>query len=304
MRRRLAPAPAQTAFLLALPADCLQSVLQQLDPPSLARAGGTCAALLGASRERVLWRRHCLALWSDDPNAADAGPCRYARRRLLFRGVRLCCTGMPPAERRRAHALVAAMGGDFDCDLHVAGPRRCTHLLCGDTATEKTRAAWDGALVRSRASLEPRPHVVRPSWLDACVADALVVDVARRGAAGHRNRPGATARDFSAPPLLGAVVCCTGLSRTLRQAVEADVRALGGVYEASLTSRCTHLLAHPHAVPPGGAAGGSTSSAGASMGAGPKLALARRRRTPVVDICWLREVMCSRAPIAAQPFLL
>lgn len=292
-RRRLAAPPRpQTAPLLALPTDCLHCVLRQLAPLDLARAGGVCAALRGAAHERSLWRPHCLAVWPEDPDPSGAGARRYALRWRLLRGVRVCCTGLAPADRQRAHALVAAAGGAFDGALHLTGERRCTHLLCGDAATEKARAAWDaghgwaGWRRRPPRPDEPPVYVVRPTWLARCIADAN-----RPGTLGHRNRPGCVPRDFAAPPLLGAVVCCTGLSRVLLERVEVDVAALGGEFEASLTARCTHLLAHRAAV--GGA--GSASQ---------KLALARRRGTPVVDVGWLREVAAQHRPVGTSRYLL
>ena len=67
-----------------------------------------------------------------------------------------------------------------------------------------------------------------------------------------------------------------------------------GAYSAALDGGTTHLLVHRSHVAAGPAAADPSK----------KLAHARRRALPVVDVAWLRLVVQTRRPQALEPFLL
>lgn len=266
--------------LHVLPTDALWLVLSRLAAEDLARFARTSRALRAAAAAPALWSPHCLQLWPEDPVPTDASPARYAQRVGLFSGVLLCCTGMAPAAKAVAHRHVVAMGGRVESNLTVSvatGAPSATHVLAGDAFTQKAKAA------------RGRTRLLRPEWVEHSVAAGAL-------------RP---LDAYCCQLLLGASLTSTGLSLQLRAHVAADVERLGGVYEAALTRRTTHLLVQA----PASVEQAPASIAGLSMlvstGAvnpapalgsepGSKVAVARARGLPVLDVGWLAQ--CAAAP--------
>eukprot|EP00727_Mastigamoeba_balamuthi_P002584 m51a1_g12322 hypothetical protein (1068) ;mRNA; f:424694-430925 len=135
------------------------------------------------------------------------------------RSIIVC--GMPPdlAEFLKKSYPISSSVKSFAC-VDVVSPAdltaHTTHIIATTTDSEKYRAA-------ARSGI----HIVLPSWLDACLARSLRVDE----------------RKFCVPPLLGCIVCPTGLEVSERDALQDAVAALGGEYSADLTRTVTHLVA-------------------------------------------------------------
>lgn len=127
-------------------------------------------------------------------------------------------TGLPPSERAELGALVHTLGGTVARALTPA----TTHVVCGAARTTATlRALPAGAACVTRA------------WLDACAA---------AGAALPETAP------FAVPPLLGCVLCPSGLDARARAALQRAAAALGALVTLDLTTAATHVVATAAAV--------------------------------------------------------
>lgn len=258
---------ASDSGISVLPPDCLLLVLATLPAEALARFLQASPLMRAIASSPALWRRHCASIWPED--AAPASPSRYARHVHLFRGVLLCCTGMAPEAKAKAHRWVESMGGRCECDMSLTGSTggvKATHVLCGDASTDKARAA------------RGRTRLLRPEWLHDSLREARLLP----------------AEDYAAPQLLGARVCATGLSISLRARAAADVATLGGVFDDVLSKRTTHLLVQLRK--------GDQAAVEALLGSGgpSKLLWARRAGVRVLDVGWLAECLAQcHTPSAA-----
>ena len=156
-------------------------------------------------------------------------------------------TGIAHRERPALAAQVRALGGTVARALTPA----TTHVVCGRAGTAKhARARAAGTACVTRA------------WLDAAAAAAHALP---------ETAP------FAVPPLLGCVLCPSGLDARGRTALARAAAALGALVGLALTTAATHVVATPAAV-----AARST-----------KVVRARELRIPVVRPAWLARALAS-----------
>ena len=166
-------------------------------------------------------------------------------------------TGIAHRERPALAAQVRALGGTVARALTPA----TTHVVCGRAGTAK----------HARARAAGTPCVTR-AWLDAAAAAAHALP---------ETAP------FAVPPLLGCVLCPSGLDARGRTALARAAAALGALVGLALTTAATHVVATPAAV-----AARST-----------KVVRARELRIPVVRPAWLARALASHTrPDEGAPF--
>lgn len=219
-RQRVIPPPQSPPYaseLLRLPPDCLEFIICALSPTALALIRGACRHLHSAASREECWKGPCRSLW---PGCTTFTSDWYAARVRLFRGVTICCTGMHPAARERAHKAAMAMGGVWSRDLAIGpGARgRATHLLCVNALSLKAIHAWG------------KINVCHPDWLEACIAHGSL-----RPCSAHPVQP-----------LEGTNICTTGLNEDRIAWAASLVTRMGGLFDRKLTTSTTHLIVGPY----------------------------------------------------------
>lgn len=111
-----------------------------------------------------------------------------AKRRItqeLFRGIKVCVTALPPAERKDVQRATEECGGIYSADLD----QTCTHLLVGEPQGAKYEMALTWQL-----------KTVHPSWLWDSIEEGLLLPVTRYLITTPPNAGGAAAGPDVLPP--------------------------------------------------------------------------------------------------------
>lgn len=167
----------------------------------------------------------------------------------------------------------AKVRAQLECALRALGAvvtRRLfsdTHLVvCEDARSHKAQAARQANL-----------PVVRAAWVLECLRSQRLPPL-------HAGA--------QLPILAGCVLTSTGLDATQRAHLAVLATSHGALYQASLTSDCTHVVCGP-----------ALSTAGV-VAASPKCVAALQNHIAVVSPAWLLDSLRNRRPLPVRPYLM